>query len=1397
VTLLADFDPVMLPNFAELRDSSNQNSVPSWPGWQHDQNLAALYAPQIASSFYSGMLAAQLFLSHLVSGEIRVTPAYAAQEVSKTLAAALRTAMSPLWTEGYALGAMSARHVVSVMAEAPASTVSAAAMLTKVGKEGYIHGWVCVRPPCGKAGDAVTHPEYGEGIILDSQLNAKFNGKTGTLGSPANSSPSTTHSDIESLPPEVRAIIDDRVSRFSSRYPHAASTLSKISVAKPSDGVNDNQPAVTDRFPDGHSEILLNPLYFTNPAELQRIVDEDYLAGRHPLHSIAAVVDHELGHVIDNSHAFDGARLSDRAVWQSPKHASGLGEYSTSNSKEAFAEAFSVWEDEQQHGVPDENSKIAPEIASVMKQLRSYDMRQHTTFSAKGQKENGKAVERTCAGYVKAELVPGQRAQKSLTKLAGDPYPPLVTGPDWQNWQPGDLDAAAKVASGDRLTQLLRQWGINVIQSVSQTKLGDLAQVIASALADGKSAAALAQDITGLLNVPSRAKMIAQTEIARASSAATLDTYLDMGISTKQWLVAPDETVCKACRACEAEGAIPLSQAFLIGVDAAPAHPHCRCGLLPASVGDFDLSDMTVEPLPGFNLVPLGKSFDPLELRGHHGEWVKGSVPNYDEIGNIKATGTYTGYPMVGATVNHPVAGFGNITAMSPDKSQITATFPKAGTFSFPVESSMAYGDFKDAEPEETASVSLSSPFTPRYQMKPGEQRTITNYTKPDNDVNHRLRHLDSAVNDRQVKALDKLVAARTFTEDATLYRGVVVTPALRESMKPGYSFTDQAYTSLSDKASAAKDFAEFRATGKQREGNLAYYPEGSTPALMLVHVRAGTHTAQGDEGLGEYITPRNMKFTVNGVSDDGRVFDVSAEETAPVTQKSARQRVASFNGHRLVHEETDGTWLPPAGIRPRTAGINSVKAANKEHKDTVICDHGHKHKGKYGAAGILARAPRPTGEVAYLLQQRNADADCAGKWGTFGGGLHAGETPLEGATREVNEETGNVHVISNGLEPVIGKSNDDILNVKPVPTLQVSHSYIDDHGGWAYTTFVADCAATFWPSFDGETPEESADWGWFTPEEMRHVKLHPGFKAALPKLLAGIAAKSASRGIIFKVGPEGYIHGWVYVGPAAGGKITHPEHGVGTVAATSLHGTTVPVSYPDGKVRIYQARKDESAAPHLEMEHQAGPGEPLRGTTARLATPGKYDVDTPIGYRIGEKVTGDKARRKAVREYAANGFTKINGELRLASGDLGKVEEKRPDVAKQISAIDDAEAASPLSHAIETWRGVENGKEMLGAAWRDDSSMVGASWIDDGFGSTSTQRDIATTFNILGAGSGNGAVFRLSVPVGIHAISVGDDGDSDENEILLDRGLQYTITGDLGKDEDGSRQFAVAVSQP
>jgi 8-oxo-dGTP diphosphatase len=141
-------------------------------------------------------------------------------------------------------------------------------------------------------------------------------------------------------------------------------------------------------------------------------------------------------------------------------------------------------------------------------------------------------------------------------------------------------------------------------------------------------------------------------------------------------------------------------------------------------------------------------------------------------------------------------------------------------------------------------------------------------------------------------------------------------------------------------------------------------------------------------------------------------------------------------------------------------------------------CAQGHRHWGLFGAAGLLLRHADPDGTERVLLQHRALWSHHGGTWGILGGARNSDETALRAAAREAAEEAG---VDPRGFA-VVGE-------------------FVDDHGGWSYTTVVGRAAAAVVPT--ALTPETLAV-RWVAVDRMHELPLHPGFAASWPAV-AGI----------------------------------------------------------------------------------------------------------------------------------------------------------------------------------------------------------------------------------------------------------------------------------------------------
>lgn len=135
-----------------------------------------------------------------------------------------------------------------------------------------------------------------------------------------------------------------------------------------------------------------------------------------------------------------------------------------------------------------------------------------------------------------------------------------------------------------------------------------------------------------------------------------------------------------------------------------------------------------------------------------------------------------------------------------------------------------------------------------------------------------------------------------------------------------------------------------------------------------------------------------------------------------------------------------------------------------------VHCALGHRHWGRFGAAGLLLTDGRRV-----LLQHRAAWTHEGDTWAVPGGARDSDEDPVTAALREAVEET--------SLDP---------RSVAP------GAEWVDEHGGWSYTTILA---RTRTASDISPTNAESTAIQWWALDEVPGLHLHRGFAAAWPTL--------------------------------------------------------------------------------------------------------------------------------------------------------------------------------------------------------------------------------------------------------------------------------------------------------
>ena len=167
------------------------------------------------------------------------------------------------------------------------------------------------------------------------------------------------------------------------------------------------------------------------------------------------------------------------------------------------------------------------------------------------------------------------KADKSLTKADARV--------DWSSWTPGNKATALILRPRGAFKKLLDGAGI-VSKAIAKAGYDRIGTALADAIAAGVSPTQAAKLITEKIGDPARALTIAITEQNRAMSVAARFFYEESGVERVEWnAVQP----CDICAPNDGQ-VVNLGQAFDSGDTEPPAHPNCRCALLPVIEGMVD-----------------------------------------------------------------------------------------------------------------------------------------------------------------------------------------------------------------------------------------------------------------------------------------------------------------------------------------------------------------------------------------------------------------------------------------------------------------------------------------------------------------------------------------------------------------------------------------------------------------------------------------------------------------------------------------------------------------------------------------------------------------------------------------------------------------------------------------
>lgn len=147
---------------------------------------------------------------------------------------------------------------------------------------------------------------------------------------------------------------------------------------------------------------------------------------------------------------------------------------------------------------------------------------------------------------------------------------------DWDNWKPGDAATATLLRPPKAFQELLGRARVT-IKDLDQTGYDRVGTALADSIEQGLSDTRAAKLINDAIGSPARALSIAITETNRAMSYGAISRYKAAKLEQMEWATSDPCPIC----AMNSGAKVNIGSTFPSGAEMPPAHPHCRCAILP------------------------------------------------------------------------------------------------------------------------------------------------------------------------------------------------------------------------------------------------------------------------------------------------------------------------------------------------------------------------------------------------------------------------------------------------------------------------------------------------------------------------------------------------------------------------------------------------------------------------------------------------------------------------------------------------------------------------------------------------------------------------------------------------------------------------------------------------